>query len=136
MYMVHHCGYYTWSEVPFNLAARFPVSLPSTWVTRGPPIPVCLLVGFAGGRVRERFVTLPAGEGLFPRVDADVPFEVASVCELLAAVLRTDVQNRAVPTEPRATQGRSGELLPDLPYLTLVCDRTVCFRLCSVAVGA
>lgn len=51
-------------------------------------VPVCLLVSLAGCGVRESLAALPTGEWLLTRVDADVPFEVPCVRELLPAVLQ------------------------------------------------
>lgn len=46
-----------------------------------------LLMGLAGRRIGEGFLTVPAAEWFLARMDADVPLKVPSVCKLLPTVL-------------------------------------------------
>jgi len=71
-------------------------------------VPVRLLVGFAGRRVGEGFVTLPAGEGLLAGVDTDVPLEVTGVGELLPAVLGNVERQAVTPGVPEGPETRRG----------------------------
>lgn len=103
-------------------------------------VPVSLLVGLARSRVGESLVALPAGEGLLPRVDADVPLEVPCVRELLPTVL----QGAAGRREGAAGlggwgwggRGRTEASTPCRPHLTLVDDGAIGLGLRAVAVGA
>lgn len=45
-------------------------------------------MSFAGGRVREGLVAVPAAEGLLACVDAHVAFKIPSVGKLLSTVLQ------------------------------------------------
>lgn len=99
------------------------------------PLPVRLLMGFAGGRVGEGFVALPAGEGLLTGVDADVPLEVPGVGELLPAVLEAERDAQA-SRNTGDTEGQEPRWGRGHAHLALVRDGAVGFRLGPVAVSA
>lgn len=94
-----------------------------------------LLVGLAGGWIREGLAALPAREGLLACVDADVPLEVPRVCELLPTVL----QGAGIGCEGgagwRMGLGRAGGATC-WPHLAFVDDGAIGLGLGTVAIGA
>ena len=54
---------------------------------------MCFLVGLARRGVGEGFVAVPTAEGLFSRVNPNVPFEISCVRKFLSAVLEQNTSD-------------------------------------------